>query len=77
MPGHVAVQDLPTPVLDAEETVEQMERHRRYGEEVESDDDLTVVVEKCQPPLSRIATAPHSAQITSHSLFGDLEAQLE
>jgi hypothetical protein len=40
------VQDLSAPVLDDEETVEQPERDRRYGEEVESDDDLTVVVEK-------------------------------
>src|SRR6516225_2637422 len=39
--SHVAVQDLPAPVLDDEETVEQPERHRRYGEEFESDDDLT------------------------------------
>ena len=41
------------------------------------DDDVTVVLEKCQPLLTRFATAPHSPQITSYSPFGDLEAQLE
>jgi hypothetical protein len=45
-------------VLDDEEAEEQLERHRRYGEEVESHDDFPVVLEKCAPPLSRIATVP-------------------
>src|SRR5215472_2771198 len=35
---HIVVQDLPTAVFDYEEAVEQLERQRRYGEEVESDD---------------------------------------
>jgi len=77
VPRPVAVQDLPAAVLDDEETVEHLESHRGYGEEVEGDDDFTVVLEKCQPPLTRIATAPYSPQITSHCPFGDLEAQFD
>src|SRR5215467_681240 len=36
-----------------------------------------MVVEKCPPPLRRIATAPHPPQMTSHGPFGDLESQFQ
>jgi hypothetical protein len=71
------VQDFPAAVFDDKETVEQPEVHRRYSEEVESHNDFPVVVEKCAPPLSRIATAPHPPQVSSHRPFGDLEAQFQ
>jgi hypothetical protein len=53
----VAVQDLPASVRDDEEAVEQLEGHRRHREEVEGDNDLTVILEKRKPPLRRVATA--------------------
>ena len=56
--------------------VTQLEGHRRHGEEVERNDHLPVIGEKGQPPLTRIATAPHSSQISSHTPFGDHEAEL-
>ena len=77
VPSHVKVQDLPAAVLDDEEALKQLERHRQHGEEVEGHDDFPVVLEKCAPPLSRIATPPHPPQITSHRPFGDLEAQFQ
>src|SRR5215831_5784256 len=76
-PSYVVVQDLPTAVLDDKEAVEQLKRHRRYGKEVEGHDGFPVVVEKCPPLLSRIATAAHPPQISSHCPFGDLEAQFQ
>ena len=75
VPRHVEVQDLPTAVFDYEEAIEQLKRQRRYGEEVESDDYFTMVLEKCLPPFPGIATPPHSPQIASDRPFRDLEAE--
>jgi hypothetical protein len=58
------VQDLTVALLDDEEAVEQPERHRRHREEVEGDGDFTMVLENC-PPLTRIATASRSPQMSS------------
>ena len=71
------MQDLVASVLDDEEAVEQLEDHRRHGEEVAGDEDLTVVLEKCKPPLGRIATAPNRSEISAHAPFGDEEAELQ
>ena len=59
-----------------EEAVEQFECHRRHGEEVEHNDHLTVILEKGKPLLPRVATARHPSQLTSHTPFGDDEAEL-
>ena len=74
--GHVEVQDVATSVRDDEEVVEQMEGHRRHGEEIERNDHLPVIGEEGQPPLTRIATAPNSSQISSDTPFGYHEAEL-
>ena len=55
--GHVEVQDFPAPVLDDEETVEELEGHRRHHEKVEGRDHLTVVVQESKPPLTRVTMA--------------------
>ena len=73
VPRHVEVQDLPTAVFDYEEAIEQLECQSRYGEEVESDDHFTMVLEKCLPPLPCVATPPYSPQIASDRPFRDLE----
>jgi hypothetical protein len=75
VPRYVEVQDLPTVVFDYKKAVEQLERQRRNGEEVESDDYFAMVLEKCPPPLPCIATPPHSPQIASDSPFRDREAE--
>ncbi len=62
-------------MIDDEEAVKHLEGHRRHREEVEGGDHLAVILEKCQPPLSRIATPPYALQITCHTPFGDDEAE--
>jgi len=42
----VEMQDPPSPVLNDEEAVEQLERDRRHGEEVERGDRLAVIHEE-------------------------------
>jgi hypothetical protein len=64
------------PCFDKAEAVEQPERQRWYGEEVESDDYLTMVLEKCLPALPCTATPPYSPPIASDRRFRDLEAEL-
>jgi hypothetical protein len=53
----VEMQDPAALVLDDKETVQKSERRRRHGEEVKGNDRLAVVVQKCQPFLSRVAPA--------------------
>ena len=57
---HVAVQNLAPFVLDDKEAVQHSERHRRYGEEIECGDYLTVILEKGKP-LPTGVTAPNHA----------------
>jgi hypothetical protein len=47
MRGNVAVQNLPPAMLDDQEAVQQFEGRRRYSENVERDDRLAVIGEKC------------------------------
>ena len=53
VPSHVEVQDLAASVRDDEKAVEQLEGHRRHGEEVERNDPLAVIGEEGQPPANR------------------------
>ena len=76
MASDVEVQDPAASVLDDEEAVEQLEGHRRHGEEVEGDDHLAVILEKGKPALARIAPAPNAPQIAGHGPFRDDEAEL-
>src|SRR5215472_7355748 len=73
--SHIEVQNLAAPVLNDEEAVEQLERYRRYSEEIERDDHLAVILEKGQPALTRIGTAPHTSQVPTHSSFTDGQAE--
>src|SRR6266511_5183565 len=77
MSSDVQVQDLPASVLDDEEAVEQLERHRRHSEEVERYDCLAMVLKKRQPTLPRIAAAVDTSEIASHTPLGDLEAEFQ
>jgi hypothetical protein len=65
------------PCSITKKTVEQSERQRRNGEEVESDDYFAMVLEKCPPPLPCITTPPDSPQIASDSPFRNREAELQ
>ena len=73
MAGHVEVEDLAASMLHHEEAVEQLEGHRRHGEEVEGDDHLAVILEKGKPPLTWAATAPNSSRMPNYTPFGDFE----
>ena len=75
MSSDVEVQDLAPPVLDNEEAVEHAERHRWNGEEVKRHDGLLVILQECQPPLARVATAAESPQIPSHASFRHAESE--
>ncbi len=72
----VEMQDPPSPVLDDEEAVEQLERGRRHGEEVEGGDRLAVVREEGQPTLTGITATLDPFQVPSHGSFRDHEPQL-
>ena len=74
--GHVEVQDPAASVLDDEEAVQQLEGHRRHGEEVEGDDHLAMILEKRKPAFARVAAAPNPSQIAGHGPFRDDEAEL-
>src|ERR1041385_3449858 len=49
--GHVDVENAAPMMLDDKEAIQYAETQRWYGEEVEGRDQLTVVLEKCQPTL--------------------------
>ena len=64
-------------MLDDKEAVQQLERQRRHGEEIESDDDFSVILEKRRPPFTRVASAFNSTQIPGNSPLSDNEAELQ
>ena len=74
--GDVEMQDLSPPLFDDEKAVQQLERDRGHGEEVESHDHVAVVSEEGQPPLARVATAIDPPKISGDGPFGDDEAEL-
>ena len=55
--GHVVVQNLPSCMLDDEKAVQQLERNRRHGEEIEGHDDFAVILKKGKPALAGIKAA--------------------
>src|SRR5215471_9095141 len=73
--SHVEVQNLAAPVLDDEKAVEQLERHRRHGEEIKRDDHLAVILEKGTPAVTCVGTAPRASQVPSHRSFRDDQAE--
>jgi len=77
MSGNVEVQDAAPSVLDDEEAVEQAERQRRHGEEVDGGGHLAMILEKGQPLPAWIATAANPSHISGDSPFRDFEAELE
>jgi len=51
-------------MLDHKKAVQQLERHRRHGKEVECHDRLAVILEEGQPAFLWITTVPdHSENI--------------
>src|SRR5215468_4112243 len=74
---HIEVQDLPASMLDDEETMQQSERHRWYGEEVERNDHLAMILQEGQPALAGIPAAVDSPQVASHGSLGDDETQFQ
>ena len=75
VPSHVEVQDLAASVRDDEKAVEQLEGHRWHRKEVEGDYHLAVILEKREPPLTRVATALNPPQIPGYGPFRDDQAE--
>src|SRR3982074_2755789 len=64
-------------MFDDKEAVQQPERQRRQGKEIEGHDGLLVVLQKRQPLLTRVASALNSTQIPGDSPLRDSEAELQ
>jgi len=62
-------------VLDDKEAVQQLERQRRDGEEIERDDCLAVILKECTSSLGRVTAAVQAPQIPRDSPFSDDEAE--
>jgi len=77
MSGNVEVQDAAPSVLDDEEAVEQAERQRRHGEEVDGGGHLAMILEKGQPLPARIATAANPSHIIWQQSVPRLRSELK
>ena len=75
--GSVEVEDLSTAVLDHGVAVQPFECHRRYCEEVERNDHLTVILPEGKPPFCRVTTTTNAPRVASHGSPGDNEAELQ
>ena len=76
MSSDVAVQDPAAAMLNDKKAVQQLERQRRHGEEIERDDCLAVILQECQPSLGSVAASVQASQIARDSPFRDDEAEL-
>ena len=65
------------PMLDHEEAIQQFECERGHRKEVECDDHLTMVGQKGEPALARIAATLQASQISRDRALGDCEAELQ
>jgi len=77
--GHVDVENAAPMMLDDKEAIQYAETQRGYGEEVEGRDQLTVVLEKCQPTLHLhlVGLAVQPLQIARHGGFRKLKSELQ
>src|SRR6266404_3040317 len=64
-------------MFDDKKAVQQLERQRRHGKEIEGHDDLLMISQKRQPLLTRIASALNSTQIPGDSPLRDSDAELQ
>jgi hypothetical protein len=64
-------------MLDDKEAIQHLERQCRHGEEIEGNDDFPVILEKRQPPFTRVTSVPNSTQIPGDSPFRDNEPELQ
>ena len=63
----IAVQNLPTLMIDHEEAIQKLEGDCRYGEEIQRHDRFAMVVQERRPTSFRITSAVDRAQISSNS----------
>jgi len=54
-------------VLDDEEALQQLERQRRHGEEIERNNCFAVILQQRQPSLTSIAVSVQPRQIARDS----------
>ena len=74
----VEVQNSSPAVFDAEDAVKSLELQCGNREEVEGGDDLAMVVEECEPPLSLILlmSSLQTLQVAKNRWFGHVEPEL-
>jgi hypothetical protein len=71
----VEVQNPAPSMLEHEKAVEQPECHCRHREEIERRNHLTMILQKCQPALGRVAATPHASQIPRHTPLRNDDAE--
>jgi hypothetical protein len=71
MTSNIEMQHPTAPMLDHEEAIQHFECERGHCKEVEGDDHLTMVGEKGEPALARIATTLQASQISRDRALGD------
>jgi hypothetical protein len=64
-------------VLHDKEAIQHLERQCRHAEKIEGDDDFPMILEKRQPPFTRVTSVPNSTQIPGDSPFRDNEPKLQ
>ena len=75
----VEVQNSSPAVFDDEEAIKSSELQCGNREEVEGGDDLAMIVEECEPPLSLIPSMSslETLQVARNRWFGHVEPELE
>ena len=68
----IAVQNLPTLMINHEEAIQQLEGDRRYGKEIERHDHFAMVVQERPPTSFRITSPVDWPQIPSNSSLRDV-----
>ena len=74
--GHIEVENPATAMLDHEGAIQKSERNGRHREKVQCDDRLTVILQESEPAPAGVAAPVEPAEITSHSSFRNVEAEL-
>jgi hypothetical protein len=73
--SHIAVENA-TPVMGQyQKHIENLETNGRHGKEVDGDQLLSVILQKCAPSLRRRFAAAH--HVFAHAALSDIDAKLE
>src|SRR6185295_8052551 len=75
----VEIQDPASTMFDHEKAIQNVERQRRHGEEVQCVNHFTMILQESEPVLrlAVVTEAFHLAQVARHGGLRNLKAQLE